>query len=180
MKFRRILLRTLQGIAAVALILGVMLAITGVPRPSSITTRHNHRVSWKSAFEVAATIRDIGGVLHSDGWPTSDTELMIGRGSGRGGQRVVLSNANEAGTPVPEISAQVRTLVGSPDTAHPLVAYLLDEGGSERYRLFTWRPGSQPAPSLRPGNASSYAASTTPARSSPSAAITRWTAYPMS
>jgi hypothetical protein len=41
---------------------------------------------------------------------------------------------------------QVRNLVASPDTVHPLVAYLLDEGGSERYRVFTWRPGSQPIP----------------------------------
>ncbi len=146
MKIRHILLRAIQGIIVATLIILLVMVITGVPRPPSITTRHTHRVSWQSAIKVASTLRELGGVLHSDGWPTSDTELMIGRGSGRGGQRVVLSNPNDTGKRVEEIPTQVDWLVASPDTTHRLVAYLQDEGGSELYRVFTWRPGAQPTP----------------------------------
>jgi hypothetical protein len=80
MKIRQILLRAIQGIVAATLIFVLLMAIIGVPRPPSITTRHAHRLAWKSVLEFAGTIRELGGTLRSDGWPTSDTELMIGRG----------------------------------------------------------------------------------------------------
>jgi len=97
-------------------------------------------------LSMVMTIRELGGILHSEGWPISDSGLMISTGSGESTRRTVLSKPEAAGVPVKEIPARARSLVASPDTTHPLVAYLLDEGGSERYRIYTWRPGSAPVP----------------------------------
>ena len=144
MKIKRLVGRTVLGILGLFLLIVVVLAITGVPKPPSITTRNVPRVTWGAGITNAAVLRELGGLLEADGWLSDSSKVWIGVGVGPRKKRAVLAKAGEQGAAVHEIPPTARNLIGSPDIDHPIVAYLLDEGGSERYRLFSWVPGSQP------------------------------------
>ncbi|HEY4978429.1 MAG TPA: prolyl oligopeptidase family serine peptidase [Candidatus Acidoferrum sp.] len=144
MKIHRIVGRATLVTLGLFLLAVLVLAIIGVPKPPSITARHVPRVSWRSAAQSVGAIRELGEMLGSVGWLSGTSEVVVITGTGPGRKRTLVSMPGEKGRSLREIPPRAESLLGSPDDSHPLVAYLLDEGGSERYRLFSWVPGAQP------------------------------------
>ncbi|HEX8726965.1 MAG TPA: prolyl oligopeptidase family serine peptidase [Gemmatimonadaceae bacterium] len=141
MRMRRIIgWGMVAGIAsAAAVVLGF--GLYGVPAPPGVHTRHMPHPRWTSAVQLAGVVRELGASLGTLGWPAGPDQLWIATGAPPQLRVVVVRHPLEPGTPLPQLPPQLSQIVANTDPAHPLIVVGLDENGSERSRLYAWRPG---------------------------------------
>ncbi len=141
MRIRRIVgwgaVAVVASVSAVVLFLGIY----GIPAPPGVNGRHMPHPRWRSAFQLAGSVRELGAGVASPGWPAGPDQLWISTGGPPQLHFAAVRHPQHPGTPVTALPPQVSQFVSNTDSLHPQIVVGLDEGGSERSRLYAWEPG---------------------------------------
>lgn len=129
-----------------------LLALTGVPEPLHVRTRHVGRVNWTSLWKMAVVKRERGEEIESDGWLPGRDGLLVHFGFGPGTKRLLLARPEDEGERVKGIPPNVTRWTSSSSAEQPIVVYLVPEGPPGMFRAFRWNPGTgEPAVAITAG-----------------------------
>jgi hypothetical protein len=122
------------GALSVAILLGIVgvgLALWGLPTPPAMTTEHAPRVSWKWVWKSAGQVRRIQASRRFAGWLPGQSAVLVHVGTP--GAVHIVDHPGGAPTRLKGLPGRARYLVQSRFTERPYFVFSLDEGGSERY-----------------------------------------------
>jgi dipeptidyl aminopeptidase/acylaminoacyl peptidase len=132
-----------RGAVVVAIVIagaiGVLWGI-GVPAPPGVSTRHVPRLQWSAAWNLVGAVRELGAGVGTAGWPIGPAQLWISKGGPGETRYFALHAPGEPGQAITALPPQVAQLVGNGNPRSPRVVFALDEGGSERSRVYAWTP----------------------------------------
>jgi dipeptidyl aminopeptidase/acylaminoacyl peptidase len=120
-----------------AVLIGVVgaLGVYGVPAPPGFTVEGMPRIPWVHVWRSTRIVRSFGALRTFAGWYGHERRMLVNYGSDRHTQRLDAPNATPVeldglpvGAPSIEWNREIR----------PFFVYALDEGGSERYRLYRY------------------------------------------
>ena len=127
-------------VGLVGLALVGLLALTGVPEPLHVRTRHIGRVNWTSLWKMAVVKRERGEEIESDGWLPGREGLLVHLEFGPGTKRLLLAGPGDQGERIKGIPANVTRWTTSSGTAQPMLVYLAPERPLGMFRAFRWDP----------------------------------------
>jgi len=138
-RFKKIIKWFILSIISVLIIAVIILGITGVPKPSTISKEDVPRIKWSLAVDMYKLINKSVKNTRFNSWTNNDNGILIW--SNTGGMRSKLHRISEPDSKpvlIDKLPDNARDITVNPAPDKHYMIFSMDEGGNEQYQLYRY------------------------------------------